>query len=96
MVSSVAAITCPTIEIDSITNSDGTAFDSVVFTLNKLAQTFTISTVDNAKAGLYNFKLNLKHTGSSYSRISSIPFSGEIVSGDPCFSVTLTHEGLQD
>jgi len=37
VVSSVTTVSCPTIEIDSITNSDGTAFDSAVFTLNKLA-----------------------------------------------------------
>ena len=78
--------TCPALQIDILTNTDG-AIDSSVFTF--ASNILKVYSTASTKIATYNLKLRVKYTGASYNtKTSSLNFTVNVVAS--CKTVALT------
>ena len=76
--------TCPALQVDIITNTNGT-IDPSVFTF--ASNILKVRTTDFNKISTYNLKLRAKYTGTSYSNTSYFSFTVNVVAS--CTTATL-------
>ena len=77
--------TCPALQIDILTNTNG-AIDSSVFTFP--SNILKVYTTDGTKVTTYNLKLKVKYTGASYTNSSSLNFTVNVIAS--CTTVAIT------
>ena len=77
--------TCPALQIDILTNTNG-AIDSSVFTF--ASNILKVYSTASTKIATYNLKLRVKYTGASYTNSSSLNFTVNVIAS--CTTVALT------
>ena len=77
--------TCPALQVDLFTSTDG-PIDSTVFTFT--SNILKVYSTDSAKISPYNLKLKVKYTGASFSYTGSLNFTVNVVAS--CATATLT------